>query len=150
MEEVFHLALLMILLTAVVTDLTKGKISNRLIACGLLSGLAFRIFGEGGAGILTFVIHISIPVILFYLLFQMRALGAGDIKLFSVIGAFVSVRELLLIMVCSLFVGAVQGVIKIVHQKVVLGQPKEKRTIIHFSVAIMLSYVLCVWGCIFG
>ncbi len=146
MEEVIRLSLLVILLTAAATDLTDGKISNRLIVFGMLSGLAFRIYGEGGAGILIFLVHISIPVILFYLLFQMRALGAGDIKLFSVIGSFVSVKELLFMMVCSLFMGAVLGTVKIAYQRVVLGRPKGKYTFMHFSIAIVISYVLCTLG----
>ena len=114
-----------------------------------MSGLAYRIFGEGGAGILTFLIQISIPVILFYLLFQMRALGAGDIKLFSVIGAFLSVQTLLWVMLVSLCAGAVLGLGKILYQKVILGKPRGEYTIIHFSIAILLAYIICVWGCIF-
>ena len=146
MEEVFHLALLMILLTAVVTDLTKGKISNRLIACGLLSGLAFRIFGEGGAGILTFVIHISIPVILFYLLFQMRALGAGDIKLFSMLGTFISTEQLLKLMVRAFCVGALLGICKMIYQFIFRKYELGKLTQVHFSPAILIAYLLVAGG----
>ena len=144
-----NLTLLVFLLAAVVTDMTSGKISNRLIVCALMSGLAYRIFGEGGEGLQTFHIQISIPVILFYLLFQMRALGAGDIKLFSVIGAFLSVQTLLWVMLVSLCAGAVLGLGKILYQKVILGKPRGEYTIIHFSFAILLAYIICVWGCIF-
>lgn len=145
-----NLTLLTILLTAVVTDMTSGKISNRLIVFGLLSGLAFRIFGEGGAGVLTFMFHVSIPVVLFYLLYQMRALGAGDIKLFSVVGAYLPLQTLLRVMLVSLFAGAVIGVGKILYQQVILRRPYGKKTFIHFSLAILAAYVICVWGCVFG
>ena len=79
-----NLALPVLLILAVVTDFRERRISNRLIASGLFLGLALRILVEGSAGVVHFLVNISIPVIMLFLLFQMRALGAGDIKLFSV------------------------------------------------------------------
>ena len=77
------LTLLTVLVFAVAADFREMRISNRLIASGLMMGLALRILGEGGAGIVHFLVNISIPVILLFLLFQLRVIGAGDIKLFS-------------------------------------------------------------------
>ena len=89
------LTLLTVLAFAVAADFREMRISNRLIASGLMMGLALRILGEGGAGIVHFLVNISIPVILLFLLFQLRVIGAGDIKLFSVAGGFLSMRQLL-------------------------------------------------------
>ena len=77
-----------ILSIAVVTDVQCMKISNRLIVCGLIWGLVLKIWGNGYVGILYFILNITIPVVLLFLLFQMHALGAGDIKLFSLVGSF--------------------------------------------------------------
>ena len=82
------LTLLTVLVFAVAADFREMRISNRLIASGLMMGLALRIQGEGGAGIVHFLVNISIPVILLFLLFQLRVIGAGDIKLFSLAGGF--------------------------------------------------------------
>ncbi len=89
------ITLLLVLLLAVIMDFRERRISNRLIALGLVSGLILRVIGEGSIGIVHFIVNISIPVILLFLLFQLRALGAGDIKLFSVVGGFVMIQQLL-------------------------------------------------------
>ena len=73
------LTLLTVLVFAVAADFREMRISNRLIASGLMMGLALRILGEGGAGIVHFLVNISIPVILLFLLFQLRVIGAGEL-----------------------------------------------------------------------
>lgn len=100
--------LLFILLgMAAVEDLRHGKVSNRRIAAGLAVGCLFQILQHGVFGIYYFLWNISVPVILFFLLFQMRVLGAGDIKLFSMTGSILTIRELCSCMIYSfLFTGA--------------------------------------------
>lgn len=141
------MTLLAILLSAVVSDFRGYRISNRLIALGLFSGLIFRILGEGSIGIVHFMVNISIPVILLYLLFQLRALGAGDIKLFSVVGGFLDIKQLFAVMITAFFAAAIIGLIKLLYQRIFAGPTKGKRTLIHFSVAIFIGYVMIVWGC---
>lgn len=123
------------------------RISNRLIASGLVWGLAFRLMEEGIAGMVHFLMNISIPVILLFLLFQMRALGAGDIKLFSVAGGFLTTRQLMYLIVAAFFTAGIIGVGKIVYQKKITGTYRKNRTRIHFSIAILISYFIVVWGC---
>lgn len=106
------LALFAHLMAAVVMDFREMRISNRLIASGLYWGLAFRIMGEGCAGIVHFLVNISIPVIFLFLFFQLRALGAGDIKLFSVVGAFVTIRQLEYVIVSAFLAACVIGIVK--------------------------------------
>ena len=139
--------MLAILIIAVVTDLRETRISNRLITSGLILGLAFRIVGAGVAGVVHFLVNISIPVILLFLLFQMRALGAGDIKLFSVAGGFLTIRQLIYMMLASLFIAAAIGVGKLLYLKMTTGRFGNGRTLIHFSLAILIAYFCVVWGC---
>lgn len=123
------------------------KISNRLIVSGLIWGLAFRLKGEGSAGLVYFLVNISIPVILLFLLFQMRALGAGDIKLFSVAGSFLTIRQLMYLIVVAFVVAAVLGTGKLVVRLATSNYVRGAGTIIHFSIAILISYFIVVWGC---
>lgn len=131
---------------AVVTDVQCTMISNRLIGCGLITGLLFQILGNGYAGILSFILNTIIPVILLILLFQLRALGAGDIKLFSVTGSFLTTEQLIKVMLLSFLIAAVIGIGKIVYLYCVHGGKREKYTKIHFSVAILLAYILAEGG----
>lgn len=135
---------------AVLTDMTRAKISNRLIIAGLLCGLMFRVSGEGAAGLLVYLFHISIPVILLYLFFQMRALGAGDIKLFSVTGAFLTTEQLLTVMVTAFFAGAVQGICRLMYERIKKDRKSGQVTKIHFSAAILAAYLISVWRWTFG
>ena len=135
------LTLLTVLVFAVAADFREMRISNRLIASGLMMGLTLRILGEGGAGIVHFLVNISIPVILLFLLFQLRVIGAGDIKLFSVAGGFLSMRQLLYV------TAAVIGLGKLLYQKRMAGIFGNQRTLIHFSAMILIGYFIVVWGC---
>ena len=138
--NVVNWILLGLLMHAVCTDMIQTRISNRLIVLGLALGFLFRFMTEGSKGVLFFVVNISIPVILLYLLFQMRALGAGDIKLFSMIGAFIATEQLLRIMVMSFVAGAVIGVMKLVYRRLFSGYIPGKLTQIHFSPAILIEF----------
>lgn len=135
---------------AVVMDFGNEKISNRLIVSGLFWGLAFRLLGEGSAALVHFLVNISIPVILLFLLFQMRAVGAGDIKLFSVVGGFLTTEQLLYVMFAAFAAGAVIGLIKLVYRVRTTGYQIGTITVIHFSTAILIGYFVIVWGCGIG
>lgn len=145
-----YLILLVLLLMAVYTDMTKTIIRNRLIIVGFILGLAFRIFGEGRDGFLVYIVNISIPMILLYLLFCWHALGAGDIKLFSMIGAFISTKQLLQIMMMAFGVGAVMGSFKMIHKYILSEATHGKLTQIHFSPAILIAYLISIWRYIYG
>lgn len=131
-------------------DFGNEKISNRLIVSGLFWGLAFRLLGEGSAALVHFLVNISIPVILLFLLFQMRAVGAGDIKLFSVVGGFLTTEQLLYVMFAAFAAGAVIGLIKLLYRVRTTGYQIGTITVIHFSTAILIGYFVIVWGCEIG
>lgn len=141
-----YLILLGFLLCAVYTDMRQTRISNRLIVFGLFIGFVFRLWSEGSMGVLFYVVNIFIPVIFLFLLFQMRALGAGDIKLFSMLGAFISTEQLLKLMALAFCIGALMGICKIIYQFIFLRFELGKLTQIHFSPAILIAYILVVGG----
>ncbi len=110
--------LLCLLVLAAVEDVRSGKVSNRLIATGLMTGVFVQIYERRVCGVYYFLGNISIPVILLYLLFQMRVLGAGDIKLFSMIGGMLTIQELFAIMAYSFIAaGAGAGLYLVVDQQ---------------------------------
>ena len=155
----------MLLIIAVATDITSGRISNRLICLGIGTGFLFRIWESGPKGLILSVIQIIIPVIVLFLLFLMRALGAGDIKLFSMIGSIWSLKVLCFCMFFSFLAGAVFSLLKLLHQKNLLArlnyfcryvrncfleksigiydrQSDGKQNIIHFSIAILVGFCI--------
>ena len=157
----------MLTTAAVVTDIRTGRISNRLIVSGLTAGLFFRIAESGWTGCIVFLLNVSVPVILCYLLFLIHALGAGDIKLFSVIGGIWNLKILTVTMTLSFLVAAgmslcrllyyhelVHGLCRFgtyVRQCLATGklaeyppEYREKQHIIHFSVGIWIGFIIAL------
>ena len=86
MQGASVLTLYAIIIVAVVQDFRNMRISNRLIIVGFIASLAFGIILGGMPRVVQILLNISFPVIMLYLLYLLGVLGAGDIKLFSVIG----------------------------------------------------------------
>ncbi|MEG1291316.1 MAG: A24 family peptidase [Lachnospiraceae bacterium] len=158
---------MLLLSGAVIMDIRSCRISNRLILCGMAAGLWFQSTALGVEGVLSFIRNISIPVILLYLLFLMRALGAGDIKLFSVVGGIWNLEILKITLVAAFFTGAVMSLcVLIYHQNLntrlrIFGiylrqvmctgritrypkESKETRNFIHFSIAILIGFIVAL------
>lgn len=108
---------LLLLLIAVFTDICTGKVRNRLICLGISTGIFFQIWEFGMIGLFWSGIQIFFPVIVLFLLFLMHALGAGDIKLFSMIGSIWNLKLLCYCMIFSFLTGAVFSLLKLLYQK---------------------------------
>ncbi len=153
--------LLPVLIAAVIMDYRSLKISNRLIVAGLALGLILHL-PYTAEGLLSVLWNISFPVILLYLFYLVGALGAGDVKLFSVVGAFVNFKVLFSSIVLSMVLGATFSLVRLFAS----GQPlvllkngcrhlgaaalgdirsyergMELSNVIHFSLPILLGTV---------
>jgi prepilin peptidase CpaA len=158
---------LLLICIAVATDILSGKIRNRLILCGLAAGLILQAVESGWRGVGIFLINVSIPVVLCYLLFLMHALGAGDIKLFSVIGGIWNLQMLIITMAISFLAAAGMSLCKMLYHRNLISRlcvfgtylhqvftsaklsqyPKstqDGRHTIHFSIAILIGYLIAV------
>ncbi len=151
-----------LVLVAVGMDLKSMRISNRLILVGLGISLVRRLLCEGILGVFTGFFLISFPVILLYLLFLAGVLGAGDIKLFSLIGGFVNFKELIWCMIFAFIFAAVFSFLKMLYYGIFLSSMRrvwffllrfymgersayipadDMKNKIHFSVAIFLGFI---------
>lgn len=156
--------ILFIIISAVIYDLKTYHVPNRIILMGYVLSLIYRIYTRGTAGILYFLAGAILPMILLYLLFLIGALGAGDIKLLSVIGSFLSMRTSLLLIGCSFLIGAGMAFIVICLRRefVIRGQylkqyltacinsksfllystMNQQHSYLHFTVCILLAYMM--------
>lgn len=137
-KEVMNMLIAYVLvLIAVGMDLKYMRISNRLILIGLGIALIRRFFCEGVYGVLTGVFQISFPVIMLYLLFLTGALGAGDIKLFSLIGGLVNFKVLIWCMIYAFVVAAVVSLGKVLYYAI--HERRFRLHKMHFSIAILIG-----------
>ena len=99
--------------TAYMCDLWSQKIPNALIMMGYATGFVYIIYEKGPPGIPEAVISLAWPILLLIVLYRMRALGAGDIKLLSVISVFLDFHQMLTVIYLSFLTGAVVGLVRL-------------------------------------
>lgn len=162
-ESGMDLMLQMILTAAVIMDFRAGKIKNWLIVLGLSVGCVLQI-GVNQIPWYQVAGGMVVPILLFYILFRMHALGAGDIKLFCVIGCFWTFQNLMTCILFSLMAGAAISFSKLLIQRELfhsltsfyfyIQRVYQKKKIlkypgretaghqIHFSVAIFIGFLV--------
>jgi len=94
-------------------DLIRRRIPNLLIILGYAGGFYYCLDTLGTGGIGFFLFRGLWPIVLFYLMFLMGALGAGDIKLFSVLSVFYPAGVTFSIIGISILTAAVFGLLRI-------------------------------------
>jgi len=120
--------LLFLLLWAIVTDLRARRIPNSVILAGWALAIAWHLISPEGAwtfdpvrpgsvGVLGAVFGLVALLLAFMPFYALRIMGAGDVKLMSVVGAFfgASVDAWTQLVGVSLFVLAAGGILSLVR-----------------------------------
>ena len=110
-----HIFLFLYLFTAVLKDFCSRKIPNWWIVFGLSVGALF-LLKEVSNPYHYYIIGCLIPFFLLILLYGIRVLGAGDIKLFMVIGLFLGKVEILHVIAWSFLFGGIYALIKMIRR----------------------------------
>lgn len=150
---VFEKTLMILLVSAaVVPDFKTWRIPNWLVLIGMETGIFVTIQREGWRmGGIQVVLGIVLPIALLFLLYQFGFLGAGDIKLFAALGAFIGMEVWRIVLYSFLF----GGVLSLLYMVKNVWIPwlkhrrrrRHRRNKIHFSMAILLGCLLyCQWG----
>ena len=102
--------MLVILVIAVLSDTQERRIPNRLVVVGLLLGLAAQTLLEGGGGFAVAASGALVGLLCLMPLYISGGLGAGDVKLMAMCGAFLGPLHVVVASVASLLVGGVIGI----------------------------------------
>ena len=70
---------------AATTDCLHGKIPNGIILLGYLLGISYRIMGALDVGWGVLILRMLWPILALFPVFLIRGMGAGDLKLFSLL-----------------------------------------------------------------
>ena len=97
-------------LAAGVWDLRQERIPNPLVYAAMVAGLLLRVGLAGWRGMLDGVLAGLIGGGLFLLLFLVRGMGGGDVKLITAVGCWVGVRPLFAILLVTALVGGLLAV----------------------------------------
>lgn len=129
------LVLVLLLAVAVTGDIRCYKISNMTVAAGLAAGLALNSLQSGFSGLLGSLLSTVIPAAALSILFAMRMLGAGDIKLFCAIGSIMGIKFNLYAVLYSFLAG---GIIALV---IMLGRKNIKERFVHIATYLKSVYL---------
>jgi prepilin peptidase CpaA len=87
--------LLLFLAGAVITDLRARLIPNALVLAGALSGFLLAALHPQGIDFLSALGGLALGLAIFLPLYLLRAMGAGDVKLMAMAGAFLGYAAIL-------------------------------------------------------
>jgi len=105
------LALLVGLSAAVIADLRRHRIPNALVLGGLLTALALQSFAGGWQGLGAGLLGATTGLACFIPFYMLRGMGAGDVKLLAVVGAFLGPKGALLAALATLIAGGVGAIL---------------------------------------
>ena len=127
--------LCLFLVSCAVFDLKTDRIPNRLTLSGLIAGLALSLLLYGPGVLPSRLFWTVHPAVALMLLFKYRVMGAGDIKLLCVCGAFAG-RRVIEVAAGMFLLTAFYGVIRLLL-RALTGM--RFHTKIHMSVPALVS-----------
>jgi prepilin peptidase CpaA len=99
------------LIIATMTDLVSHRIPNILLAPSLSIALLLSVVTQGPSGVLMALAGLAVGLAMLMPLYVMGAMGAGDVKLLGVAGAFLGPVGALIAGLATFIVGAVFGLL---------------------------------------
>ena len=120
----------------VITDYKKGIIPNKLLVLGVIHRLLFKM------SLWNHIIVILIIFVVFFPFFKSKMLGAGDIKLFMLIGLYLTPRETIISIAVSFFIAAIISIAKLI----LFCKEKSLKVKIHMALPIFIGTMITVGG----
>lgn len=152
MTEIFVLlgiaAVLPFLAQAVRQDLTEQRVANGLLLFGTAAGFVFRLVCPVSFRADRYLADLILPILILFPLFLLRILGAGDLKLYSMISGFLGFHLTAELIFLSFLLGAAAGIVQDLLQKKVRFEKRSFATEI-FAAAMLLgirSLIRCRTG----
>ena len=75
-----------LLVRAVYTDVLWGRIENWVVGIGMAGGMTYLVMTKGSTGMWNAGKHVFLLGLVLYVLYWIRGLGAGDVKLLVMAG----------------------------------------------------------------
>src|SRR4051794_24782253 len=104
-----EIALWILLVAALVTDLLWGKIYNFLTLPFLALGIAIRFGFQGTQAGVVSLLAVATAFALFFPFWLMKTLAAGDVKLLMALGAWTKATAVIQVGLISIVIGAAVG-----------------------------------------
>lgn len=120
MELSKQACLTLILVIAVYMDFKCYKINNKLIIIGMCIGSLHNFVFQGLYGLISSLLGGIAPIGLLFFLYISSVLGAGDIKLFAVVGSFAGISFCIQSIAIAFSIGAIISLVKMVRYGIII------------------------------
>ena len=114
---IIQAVLLVLAVVAAIYDLRYRRIPNWLVLTGLLLGIAINSFLFEWAGLKLSLTGMAVGFGIYFPLYLLRGMGAGDVKLMAAIGAIVGWADWLGIFFLTAIVGGIAAVALLASRK---------------------------------
>ena len=111
MSEISLGVLVILLVTASWYDVKSYRIPNWLILAGLVLGMLSGLWHGEWAGMLTAIKGCAVGMAVLLPLYWLRAMGAGDVKLMAVVGAFLGPVDVFSAVIATFLAGGVLAIL---------------------------------------
>lgn len=101
------IAMICILIICLVTDIQNRKIYNYVLLPGFIASLMFHTFENGLAGFGHTLIGAVVGISILFIPFALGGMGAGDVKLLGIIGAW---KGSMFVLYASLYMAIIGGI----------------------------------------
>lgn len=107
--------MLLLLLLSALADLMTDRIPNGFVLLGTITGIVISFLS--GRGLSDTLVSMLTAFLLMYPLYMIGALGAGDVKLFILVGSFRGAGEFMVILAGAFVIGAGFSIVKLAAEK---------------------------------
>ena len=111
-----EIPLLAVVCIAGFTDIRSRRIPNWVVLVGLLLGLAGNVALRGWAGLASSGLGLGLALLVYFPLYMLRGMGAGDVKLMAAVGAIAGPANWVGVLVLTGLLGGVCALILIASQ----------------------------------
>src|SRR5882762_9290208 len=108
---VTQVVLVLIVMTAGIYDLRYRRIPNWLVLVGLVLGFGLNTFLFGLPGLERSVLGMGLALLIYFPLYLLRAMGAGDAKLMAAIGSIVGPGNWIVLFMVTAILGGITALI---------------------------------------
>jgi prepilin peptidase CpaA len=92
-------------------DIRWRRIPNWLVLASLVVGLAGNLWLRGGTGLLLSLGGLLFASLIYFPLYLLKGIGAGDVKLMAALGAILGVKPWVWILLFAAIFGAIAGLV---------------------------------------